>query len=135
MKINPPAAGVIGFVCLLLLLLVAVIVGPRTASPDPIANELDQLLTKFEADSQYWQQQAGSWDCQTLLEPVEVWLAGDTLVHSTELGRVLGPVIADLGVAETDLGPKINQRVDRFLQLYDNNWEIIKTQLDRCINN
>lgn len=137
MKFNPHIAGVIGFSALILLLAVAMVIGPKTDDIKATADDLDTLIsdikqTNEEADQRGRRLSGVSWGCQMVLETASNWKQS-AMGHSADSGRLIGEY---LGADESrvDLDPRLVGRLDVILGLLVDGWEIIEAQLDACID-
>ena len=134
MKVNVYAVSVIGFTALVLLLVVATFIGPRSDAAKPYTDLLDKLAVDIESQNSRLRDEVGAWDCQTALQELNhlheregntwSWIVG---LHSS--------FVVEVANSQLPLPESVYEDWVEFAQLQDEGWQIINQKLAGCIDN
>ncbi len=131
------AVGVIGFTALVLLLVVAVFIGPRSDATKQYADSLDKLAASIESRNDQLRDKATGWDCQTALKELDThYITGRSNTWAWQLG-VHSVFVLEVGDNWLPLleSVDVDQSWSKVAQLQDERWQIINQKLAGCVDN
>ena len=134
MKVNVYAVSVIGFTALVLLLVVATFIGPRSDAVKQYAGSLDKLAAGIESRNDQLRDEATGWDCQTALEELDTHHNWELNTWAWRIG-IHATYAIEVGDHGLPLPEPVNQRYTKVQRLMDEGWQIINQKLAGCVDN